>query len=422
MMNSQGALIEAVNVRRWPSETPLFVLVLLCAIACWIFFVLSIVGFAYVVMIGIFFFVSHVAFITHLRGSAVRVGPDQMPELHERIQDLSRRIGLRKAPTAYVMQAGGTLNALATKFFSSNFVVLFSDLLEACGDNTEARDMIIAHELGHLKAGHLRGLWLLLPGMFIPFLGSAYSRAREYTCDRYGFAVCQDRNAALVGMGILAAGGVNGPKVNLGAFANQRNDLNTTWMTLGRWLSTHPPLAVRIAAVEPSVVMNQKPRVGGAIGAVALIGCLMVVPFVASFAVGPKLMSAFKEASTASAGLNGQSHQVDRHQFSPEEIAAATSQARADMVELRTVIEKYRLQTGELPASSEMVHAAWELFRPNSEPPTDPFDGYAYGYERFGTSYVIWSEGPSSDSDEDDLVFMSEAPRALAVEGAKQKE
>jgi len=186
-MDSNEIVNDAVNVQRWPTETPLFVLVLLSAIACWIFLVLSIIGLVYAGMLGIFFFVSHVSFIAHLKGSAVRVGPDQMPELYERIEYLSRRVGLKAAPTVYVMQAGGTLNALATKFFSSNFVVLFSDLIEACGDNAEARDMIIAHELGHLKAGHLKGLWFLLPGMFIPFLGSAYFRAREYTCDRYGF-------------------------------------------------------------------------------------------------------------------------------------------------------------------------------------------------------------------------------------------
>jgi len=58
------------------------------------------------------------------------------------------------------------------------------------------------------------------------------------------------------------------------------------------------------------------------------------------------------------------------------------------------------------------VHAAWKIFRPDSEPPVDPFDGYGYGYEKIGSSYVIWSEGPSDESDEDDLVFKPESPRS----------
>jgi hypothetical protein len=80
-------------------------------------------------------------------------------------------------PAASLMLAGGSLNALATRFLGSDFIVLFSDLLEACGDNAAARDFIIAHELGHLRAGHLRWRRLLAPGMVVPFLGSAYSRA-----------------------------------------------------------------------------------------------------------------------------------------------------------------------------------------------------------------------------------------------------
>lgn len=411
MMDSNEIVNDAVNVQRWPTETPLFVLVLLSAIACWIVLALTIIGFVYAGMLGIFFFVSHVAFIAHLRGSAVRIGPDQMPELYERVQYLSRRVRLKAAPTAYVMQAGGTLNALATKFFSSNFVVLFSDLIEACGDNAEARDMIIAHELGHLKAGHLKGLWFLLPGMFIPFLGSAYCRAREYTCDRYGFAVCQDRRAALVGMSILAAGGVNGPKVNLGAFANQGNDLNTTWMTLGRWLSTHPPLADRIVAVDPSLAANKNSRLGGAIGAVALLGCLVVAPLVGSFVMMPKWINAIKEANADFADTEELPYPSAVHGLSPAQIAEATRQAWSDMEQLNTVIEKYRLQTGEVPENYDVVHAAWKIFRPDSEPPVDPFDGYGYGYEKIGSSYVIWSEGPSVESDEDDLVFRPESTR-----------
>jgi Zn-dependent protease with chaperone function len=143
---------------------------------------------------------------------------------------LSRQIGIRKVPETYVIQAGGSLNALATRYFRSDFIVLFADLLDACGDNTEARDFIIAHELGHLQAGHLRKRWLLLPGLFTPLLGSAWSRACEYTADRYGASVGRDREAALEGLCILAAGAKQGPKVNRRALVSQRAALNTITM------------------------------------------------------------------------------------------------------------------------------------------------------------------------------------------------
>ncbi len=407
-MNAQEQFVETVNVRRWPTERPLFVLVLLCTIVLWISLAVSIVGIVYAAMLGIFFFVSHVVFITYLRGSAVRLGPEQMPELYDRVQQLSLRIGLKKMPAAYVMQAGGALNALATKLFSSNFIVLYSDLLEACGDNTEARDMIIAHELGHLKAGHLRGLWFLLPGLFVPFLGSAYSRAREYTSDRYGFAICHDRKSALIGMGILAAGGYHGPNVNLRSLSNQGNELNTTWMTLGRWLASHPPLADRIVAVEPTLITNRETRLRGTLGAIALIICIVVAPTVAAVGFGPKLLAAVGKAKTASQTIP-KTDQTEQRQLTPEEIVMATRQAWDGMEALSTVIDEYRAKTSELPVNSGAPYAAWKLLRPESKPPVDPFDGYNYGYEAHEDSYIIWSEGPSSDTHDDDLVFKSVA-------------
>ena len=65
--------------------------------------------------------------------------------------------------------------SFATRFLRSHIVVLLADLLEACGETDSARDMIIGHELGHIRAGHLRGHWLLLPATFVPCLGSQIS-------------------------------------------------------------------------------------------------------------------------------------------------------------------------------------------------------------------------------------------------------
>lgn len=51
---------------------------------------------------------------------------------------------------------------------------------------------MIAHEVGHLAAGHLKWNAFLSPFLFVPLLGTAYSRAREYTSDRCGLAVVSD--------------------------------------------------------------------------------------------------------------------------------------------------------------------------------------------------------------------------------------
>jgi Zn-dependent protease with chaperone function len=175
-----------IAVERWPSERPLFVLAVLVSIVLWVVLTVTIVGLAYAVAIGLFFFFIQAVFVAHVRGSGVWLGEDQFPELYARVQEIGRRMGMEEVPDAYLMQAGGALNAFATRFLRRHIIVLFSDLLEACGDESAARDMIIGHELGHVHAGHLRWHWFLLPSGLAPFLGAALSQAREYTCDRYG--------------------------------------------------------------------------------------------------------------------------------------------------------------------------------------------------------------------------------------------
>jgi len=177
-----------IRVERWPSEIPLFVLALLVSAGLWLLAVITIIGLVYGVMLGLFFFAMHLALVARVRGNGVRVGPTQFPEVHAAVERLAIRIGMKTVPEAYLIQGGGVLNAFATRFGRSDIVILYTDLLEACGDDHEARDMIIAHELGHLACGHVRWNFALAPALLVPFLSGALSRAREYTCDRYGRA------------------------------------------------------------------------------------------------------------------------------------------------------------------------------------------------------------------------------------------
>jgi Zn-dependent protease with chaperone function len=231
--------VPAVTVERWPTEIPLLVLVVMASIGFWVALAISLIGIVYAALIALFLFIAHVSLIAYVRGNGVRLGPEQFPEIHARVEALAHSAGLQRVPEAYLLQHGGMLNAFATRLFRTRMLVLFSDLLEACGSNIGARDMVIGHELGHIRSGHLSFPWLVAPGMLFPFLGQAYSQAREFTCDRWGAALCGDRAAALTGLAILAAGGEHGPKVNLRSLAGQRRDLDTGFMTLGTWLSTH---------------------------------------------------------------------------------------------------------------------------------------------------------------------------------------
>jgi Zn-dependent protease with chaperone function len=386
-------------VERWPTELPLYCAVIFSALMIWGVLTISVFGVLYAAFLGIFFFFSHLVFVTYLRGSAVKLGPTQFPELYARVAELSRRAGMESPPETYIQSAGGALNAFATKFFRSRIVVLYSDLLEACGDDLAARDMVIGHELGHHKSGHLRFHWLLLPGLMLPFLGSAYSRAREYTCDRFGKALCHDRQGAVRGLAVLAAGKDLGPHVDLTAFVEQSRDLTSSWMTLGRWLSFYPQLCERVDALERDLSHAPIRAPRGAVGALVILAALVVIP-TGAIVLG---MAALAAAGGALAGLSDLEEALEADEFGgladdfiapdPQQGTLAVGQ---HFDSFAAHLRALREQGAELPADTDELYESWERIN-STEPPLDPFDGLQYGVTREGLEFRIWSSGPDGE-------------------------
>ncbi|HYX33699.1 MAG TPA: M48 family metallopeptidase, partial [Oligoflexus sp.] len=162
------------------------------------------------------------------------------------------------------------------KWLSSTMIILYSDLVDACRENPKALDMILGHELGHISAGHLKATWFLLPGLAFPFLGKAYSRAREFTCDRYGRDLCGDDEAAIQGLALLAVGRSLASQVNIKEYTDQSHSLKSLSMTLGRWMSTHPPLCDRILALKPE--LGQISYAGSNLKAISILFLMICVP------------------------------------------------------------------------------------------------------------------------------------------------
>ena len=398
MSAAEGA---PIRIQRASGERPLYVLVVLAALAIWALLVVSVLGAAYAAVLGLIFFVGHVAFIAHLRGNAVRLGPEQLPDLYARVVDLSERIGLKRVPSAYVVQAGGSLNALATRFLRSNVIVLFSDLLEACGDNEEARDFIVAHELGHLHAGHLRWRWLFLPGLLVPFLGTAWSRACEYTCDRYGMAASRNSDRALDGLCVLSAGGVHGPRVNRAALVAQRSDLNTGLMRIGVWLSTHPPIANRLAALDPTLGPAVAAR-GATLRALMILLIVVGLPAAGAGAAAwkfwPRIQSALAQQRRAAAGPTATGD-------------AQRAEAGRGIRSLSAATEDFRTRFGTLPAQREQLYRYWQQIHPTEHEPADPWTLGRYVYQQDGENYVLLSTGPDGIRSNDDLYYASSEQR-----------
>jgi Zn-dependent protease with chaperone function len=369
----------------------------------WFLLIFSGLGIIYVALLALVLWMIHLALIGHLRGSAVRLGPNQFPELYASIDTLAQRMGMR-TPEAYLMQAGGSLNAFATRFLFSNIVVLFSDLLEACGDNTSARDMIIAHELGHIKCGHLRWHWFLMPAAFIPFLGSALSRAREYTCDLYGLAGAGDAEGASFGLTILASGGILAPKVNRAELVRQRETiLRSGLMTLAEWFGSHPPLSKRIAEIDPMLAGTARVRGGGPVVAATLVVGVPALLFMALLQIAQSSIGANFLASINPNAATSAQDELDSYVVP----ADAELRARAEVAQLAEFIEQER-KRGSIPWNLTEVRQRMAAAGYRGEFPVDPYDGSDYGYDQRGGDFMVWSSGADQLSwTEDDIRYDS---------------
>ena len=194
------------------------------------------------------YFIFHGLMLGQIRGNGIRVSARQFPELMTMANQHARRLGMDQTPDVFVLQSGGMLNAFATRFLGRNFVVLYSDVLALATQKGEkAVSFVLGHELGHVRRKHMTRRALVYPAMIFPFLGGAYSRACEYTCDQVGNAL--EPEGGVDGLLVLAAGRDLYTQVNSAEYSNQRETETGFFVRLAEILSTHPNLTKRVAAV-----------------------------------------------------------------------------------------------------------------------------------------------------------------------------
>ena len=236
----------------YKNEKTLFAIMLGVSLLIWAGLLLGTMGMALVWLL--LFFIcwcfAQSALVSYLRGTAVRITPQQFPDLQQRIVTCCQRLGLEQAPEAYLLQMGGLFNAFATRFLGNHYLVLYSDVVDALEDKPDAINFYIGHEIGHIKRHHLRWSALLAPASLVPLLGAAYARAREYTCDRHGFHACDDLKSAQVGLAALAAGGKRWRQLSTAGYAAQARDSSGFWMSFHELVGDYPWLVKRMAVVK----------------------------------------------------------------------------------------------------------------------------------------------------------------------------
>ena len=300
----------------YPRERSLGTLTLVLGLIAWLIIVVGTLGLALIYLLfGFLFYVfAHSAFISWLRGNAVLLSSQQLPDLRARFDACCTRLGITDPPEAYLLQGGGVLNAFATRFLGRHYVVLLSDIVDAMDEHPDGINFYFGHELGHVRMRHLTGTLWRAPVLWLPLIGAAYSRAKESTCDRHGRACCESPESAARALVALAAGARRWKQVDLPAYAEQSVLSQGFWMSFHELTNGYPWLTKRTLRVLDSAapVPGRNPiaylfalfvpyagRAGGGLGGLiviaAVVGILAAVglPAYQDFVVRQKLTTAY---------------------------------------------------------------------------------------------------------------------------------
>jgi Zn-dependent protease with chaperone function len=245
-----------MNQLVYPRERTLGGLTLILGLLVWVLIIALTFGAALIYVL--FGFVGYVfaqsGFIAWIKGTAVRISPEQHPDLYRRFEACCQKLEMAERPEIYLMEGGGMLNAFATRFFGRNFVVLLSGVIDALEDEPEGISFYIGHELGHIRMKHLTGRLWRLPVLWLPLLGAAYARAQEYTCDLHGRACCADGKSAARALIVLAAGARRWKNTDLARYAEQAQSNRGFWASFHELIAAYPWLTKRVArAQDPNV-------------------------------------------------------------------------------------------------------------------------------------------------------------------------
>lgn len=348
----------------YKNEKKLFALMLTLSVVAWILIVLGTYGL--VLVYGLLFFLVYCfaqsALVSYIKGTAVHITGGQFPDLQRQVMECCAKLGLEEVPDAYLMQMGGVLNAFATRFLGRDFLVLYSEVVDALEDNPDALNFYIGHEIGHIKRKHLSWSAVLLPASVLPLLGAAYARAREYTCDRHGLAACADPLNAQLGLAALAAGGKRWRTLDKGAYLAQAQRSGGFWMSFHELVGDYPWLVKRMGAVKALAAGEEAghparhpgavalalfvPRFGiggggGLLLAVAVIGMLaaVAIPAYQAYVQKAQVADAYRTGKRATAA-------VEKYFYENNEIPASLGQAGVAQRPASAGVELLRLNSG----------------------------------------------------------------------------
>jgi Zn-dependent protease with chaperone function len=205
----------------------------------------------YAIAIGIFVWISAALYRATAFGNMILLGPRQFPELHKMVVSAAQELEMREPPRTFLYNSNGLFDAFARRLLGGQYVFLTSALVDA--NNDEQVRFVIGHELGHHAAGHLNPWknFIRLPAYAIPFLQPAYSRAREYTCDRIGARLSANTAVSRSSLQMLGCGcGRLNNAMDCESFMAQEAMVPPIAGFVSEILRSHPRLTRRVSAIK----------------------------------------------------------------------------------------------------------------------------------------------------------------------------
>lgn len=200
--------------------------------------------------------------------SALKVGPNQFPEIHKMTEECARILGIG-VPTVFIQPNLGEFNAYSIAFDDeSPTIILNSSVVERL--SADELKPIIGHECGHIHNNHgifntaasiilgtaigsipLSQQIVQLLSTPLRLMFSAWSRAAEVTCDRAG-TICSNSPDDIVNAfaKMLSGAVLTKNEVNIDAVLKQYDMLRSTPVRLLELEYSHPTTVRRIFAVQ----------------------------------------------------------------------------------------------------------------------------------------------------------------------------
>jgi len=198
---------------------------------------------------AIFFYRFYMA--ARAKSNAIRVGPNQLPNIWSIYQELGKKFEMKSLPKLYVTNGNGVVNAYALSCNTRHkYVVIHSEIALLAKQFPAAVEFVLAHELAHHKLGHV-SLWRfaigIIPNILIP-LGISTTRAQEYSADRVALTVCGHHQSA---MNLLAIGPWMHDEINSEEWIKQcEEEHDEIYVRIANLLSNHAVLVKRSKALE----------------------------------------------------------------------------------------------------------------------------------------------------------------------------